>query len=67
MANNDKQLMFDLSVALCQPVSVYDGDLAHVGQSGELVQVPSLSLQLGSTLSRPSTCTISLPRPQRHR
>ena len=39
-----------MGVALRQPVSVHDGDLPHVGQGGELVEIPPLSLQLGQYL-----------------
>ena len=38
------------AVALRQPVSVHDGDLAHVGQGGELVEIPPLGFQLGQHL-----------------
>lgn len=38
------ELLTDLSVSLRQLVSVHHGDLSHVCQGGELVQVPSLSL-----------------------
>lgn len=44
------ELFADLLIALRQPISVHDVDLAHVGQSGELVQVPSLSFQFGQHL-----------------
>ena len=39
-----------MGVALRQPVPVYYGDLLHVGQGGELVQVSPLGFQFGQHL-----------------
>ena len=44
------ELFADLTVALRQSVTVHDGDLAHVGQGGELVEIPTLGFQLGQHL-----------------
>ena len=44
------ELFADLLIALRQFVPVHDVDLAHVGQGGELVQIPPLGFQLGEHL-----------------
>ena len=43
-------MFIDLGVALRQPVPVHHGDLAHVGQGGELIEIPPLGFQFGEHL-----------------